>query len=119
MSILAQAATVANTHANQLHADEIATLRDEMQAAFWPMTPGIEAGQPVAPEHRDRWATVLAPDWTPEQATEGNGAVPSFPISKELSSTVGDWRESSRCSRPEDSRTSSSSTSGICGSCMA
>src|SRR5215218_5957924 len=29
----------------------------------------------VAPEHRDRWATVLAPDWTPEQATEGNGAV--------------------------------------------
>jgi ADP-ribosyl-[dinitrogen reductase] hydrolase len=29
----------------------------------------------VAPEHRDRWAAVLAPDWTPEQATEGNGAV--------------------------------------------
>jgi len=29
----------------------------------------------VAPEHRDRWATVLAPTWTPEQATEGNGAV--------------------------------------------
>jgi ADP-ribosyl-[dinitrogen reductase] hydrolase len=29
----------------------------------------------VAPEHRDRWTTVLAPDWTPEQATEGNGAV--------------------------------------------
>ncbi|MGY1810167.1 ADP-ribosylglycohydrolase family protein [Blastococcus sp. SYSU D00669] len=29
----------------------------------------------VAPEHRERWATVLAPGWTPEQATEGNGAV--------------------------------------------
>jgi ADP-ribosyl-[dinitrogen reductase] hydrolase len=29
----------------------------------------------VAPEHRARWATVLAPDWTPEQATESNGAV--------------------------------------------
>jgi ADP-ribosyl-[dinitrogen reductase] hydrolase len=29
----------------------------------------------VAPEHRDRWATVLDPGWTPEQATEGNGAV--------------------------------------------
>src|SRR3954454_144870 len=29
----------------------------------------------VADEHRDRWATVLAPDWTPEQATESNGAV--------------------------------------------
>jgi ADP-ribosyl-[dinitrogen reductase] hydrolase len=31
--------------------------------------------QHVAPGHRDRWATVLAPGWTPEQATEGNGAV--------------------------------------------
>ncbi|MGY1601661.1 ADP-ribosylglycohydrolase family protein [Geodermatophilus sp. SYSU D00815] len=29
----------------------------------------------VAPEHRERWATVLAPGWTPEQATESNGAV--------------------------------------------
>ena len=29
----------------------------------------------VLPEHRDRWAEVLAPDWTPEQATESNGAV--------------------------------------------
>ncbi|TFV62274.1 hypothetical protein E4P41_07880 [Geodermatophilus sp. DF01-2] len=29
----------------------------------------------VADEHRDRWATVLASDWTPEQATESNGAV--------------------------------------------
>jgi ADP-ribosyl-[dinitrogen reductase] hydrolase len=29
----------------------------------------------VVPEHRDRWATVLAPGWTPERATESNGAV--------------------------------------------
>jgi ADP-ribosyl-[dinitrogen reductase] hydrolase len=29
----------------------------------------------VTPEHRARWATVLAPDWTPDQATESNGAV--------------------------------------------
>ena len=29
----------------------------------------------VADEHRDRWATVLQPSWTPDQATEGNGAV--------------------------------------------
>ena len=29
----------------------------------------------VAPEHRTRWAMVLAPDWTPDQATESNGAV--------------------------------------------
>src|SRR3954451_24245761 len=29
----------------------------------------------VADEHRDRWATVLAADWTPADATESNGAV--------------------------------------------
>ncbi|MBB3086671.1 ADP-ribosylglycohydrolase family protein [Geodermatophilus sabuli] len=29
----------------------------------------------VPDEHRERWTTVLAPDWTPEQATESNGAV--------------------------------------------
>src|SRR3954451_17361981 len=29
----------------------------------------------VAPEHRERWATVLAEGWTPDQATESNGAV--------------------------------------------
>jgi ADP-ribosyl-[dinitrogen reductase] hydrolase len=28
----------------------------------------------VDPEHREKWATVLAPDWTPDQATERNGA---------------------------------------------
>lgn len=29
----------------------------------------------VADGHRDRWATVLDPDWTPADATESNGAV--------------------------------------------
>src|SRR5215217_86649 len=29
----------------------------------------------VADEHRSRWATVLAADWMPDQATESNGAV--------------------------------------------
>ncbi|SDC77075.1 ADP-ribosyl-[dinitrogen reductase] hydrolase [Geodermatophilus telluris] len=29
----------------------------------------------VRPEHRDRWAAVLAPDWEPSRATESNGAV--------------------------------------------
>jgi ADP-ribosyl-[dinitrogen reductase] hydrolase len=29
----------------------------------------------VADEHRQRWATVLGPDWTPSDATESNGAV--------------------------------------------
>src|SRR5436853_82110 len=29
----------------------------------------------VSDEHRDRWAAVLAPDWTPDRATESNRAV--------------------------------------------
>ncbi|WP_448638677.1 ADP-ribosylglycohydrolase family protein [Geodermatophilus sp. URMC 63] len=29
----------------------------------------------VGDPHRERWAAVLAPDWTPDQATESNGAV--------------------------------------------
>ncbi|MDV5144524.1 ADP-ribosylglycohydrolase family protein [Streptomyces sp. SBC-4] len=29
----------------------------------------------VAPQHRERWATVLAPAWHPDDATEFNGAV--------------------------------------------
>ena len=29
----------------------------------------------IHPDHRDRWATVLAPSWHPDQATEFNGAV--------------------------------------------
>jgi ADP-ribosyl-[dinitrogen reductase] hydrolase len=29
----------------------------------------------VPKEHRERWAAVLAPDWTPSDATEPNGAV--------------------------------------------
>jgi ADP-ribosyl-[dinitrogen reductase] hydrolase len=29
----------------------------------------------VAAEHRERWAAVLGPDWTPSDATEPNGAV--------------------------------------------
>src|SRR4051794_9948580 len=29
----------------------------------------------VADEHRDHWAAVLAPDWTPDRATESNRAV--------------------------------------------
>ena len=29
----------------------------------------------VAPEHRERWAVALHPDWTPADATESNGAV--------------------------------------------
>src|SRR3712207_4324618 len=37
-----------------------------------PVPSALELG---GPEHRDRWATVLADDWTPDRATESNGAV--------------------------------------------
>ncbi|SNS79792.1 ADP-ribosyl-[dinitrogen reductase] hydrolase [Geodermatophilus pulveris] len=40
-----------------------------------PLAAVPEALEAVADEHRARWATVLAPGWTPEQATESNGAV--------------------------------------------
>jgi ADP-ribosyl-[dinitrogen reductase] hydrolase len=40
-----------------------------------PLAAVPSALQHVAPEHRDRWAAVLAPDWTPDRATESNGAV--------------------------------------------
>ncbi|TFV44860.1 ADP-ribosylglycohydrolase family protein, partial [Blastococcus sp. TF02A_35] len=40
-----------------------------------PLTAVPSALDAVAPEHRDRWAVVLAPGWTPADATESNGAV--------------------------------------------
>jgi ADP-ribosylglycohydrolase len=33
------------------------------------------------PDHHDRYATVLAPDWHPDRATESNGAVRPCPAS--------------------------------------
>ncbi|MFF8412226.1 ADP-ribosylglycohydrolase family protein [Streptomyces omiyaensis] len=47
----------------------VALLGGEPQAAI------PEALAEVAPGHRERWATVLAPGWCPEDATEFNGAV--------------------------------------------
>lgn len=40
-----------------------------------PLSAVEQALASVAEPHRDKWATVLAPTWTPEQATESNGAV--------------------------------------------
>ncbi len=40
-----------------------------------PLTAIDDALAAVAAQHRERWATVLAPDWTPADATETNGAV--------------------------------------------
>lgn len=40
-----------------------------------PLTAVPDALAAVHPDHRERWATALAPDWRPEAATEFNGAV--------------------------------------------
>ncbi|SDY30674.1 ADP-ribosyl-[dinitrogen reductase] hydrolase [Modestobacter sp. DSM 44400] len=40
-----------------------------------PLAAVPEALALVSPDHRGRWSTVLAPDWTPDRATEPNGAV--------------------------------------------
>jgi ADP-ribosyl-[dinitrogen reductase] hydrolase len=40
-----------------------------------PLTVLDDALAQVGSAHRERWATVLAPGWTPDQATEFNGAV--------------------------------------------
>ncbi|MEU3371947.1 ADP-ribosylglycohydrolase family protein [Streptomyces sp. NPDC006660] len=40
-----------------------------------PLTAVLDALAAVHPEHRARWAVVLAPDWHPDDATEFNGAV--------------------------------------------
>lgn len=40
-----------------------------------PLTALPEAVAAIPADHRERWATVLAPDWHPDLATEFNGAV--------------------------------------------
>lgn len=40
-----------------------------------PLTVVDDALAQIDPVHRERWAVVLAPSWTPDQATEFNGAV--------------------------------------------
>ncbi|KJS52585.1 ribosylglycohydrolase [Streptomyces rubellomurinus subsp. indigoferus] len=47
----------------------------------------------VHPDHRERYATVLAPDWHPDRATEANGAVwPCLGSAVWALRTTGDYR---------------------------
>jgi len=51
----------------------------------------------VPPPHREKWATVLHPAWTPEQATEPNGAVwPTLASAVWALRVAGSFEESMR-----------------------
>jgi ADP-ribosyl-[dinitrogen reductase] hydrolase len=66
------------THGDPSTGEGCAVFHDLVRTALDggdPLAAVQEALELVAPEHRQRWATVLAPDWTPDQATESNGAV--------------------------------------------
>ncbi|GHA48334.1 ribosylglycohydrolase [Streptomyces spiroverticillatus] len=71
------------THGDRAAWEGTAVFHDLIRTALTTAdpTPGtLLAAVPAAlaevhPDHRDRWATVLAPDWHPGLATEFNGAV--------------------------------------------
>jgi ADP-ribosyl-[dinitrogen reductase] hydrolase len=66
------------THGDPSAGEGCAVFHELMRVALDgddPLAAIPEALERVAAEHRTRWATVLAPDWTPDQATESNGAV--------------------------------------------
>src|SRR3954454_11808843 len=66
------------THGDPSAGEGCAIFHELMRAALEgedPLAAIPSALELVAGEHRARWATVLAPDWTPDQATESNGAV--------------------------------------------
>ncbi|MEU8702324.1 ADP-ribosylglycohydrolase family protein [Streptomyces sp. NPDC048680] len=66
------------THGDRAAWEGTAVLHELIRTALDgadPLTAVPDALAAVHPEHRDRWATVLAPEWRPEDATEFNGAV--------------------------------------------
>ncbi|MGY1792811.1 ADP-ribosylglycohydrolase family protein [Geodermatophilus sp. SYSU D00525] len=66
------------THGDPAAGEGCAVFHELMRVALDggdPLAAVPTALQLVEDEHRDRWATVLAEDWTPEKATESNGAV--------------------------------------------
>ena len=66
------------THGDPSAGEGCAVFHELMRVALDggdPLAAVPSALESVADEHRERWATVLAPGWTPEQATESNGAV--------------------------------------------
>ncbi|MEU7113913.1 ADP-ribosylglycohydrolase family protein [Streptomyces sp. NPDC046182] len=66
------------THGDAAAWEGTAVLHDLVRVALLgqdPLSALPAALEAVAPEHRERWAIVLAPDWHPDDATEFNGAV--------------------------------------------
>ncbi|MCF6508706.1 hypothetical protein E9549_15020 [Blastococcus sp. MG754426] len=66
------------THGDPSTGEGCAIFHELMRAALDggdPLAAIPSALEAVADEHQERWATVLAPDWTPDRATESNGAV--------------------------------------------
>ncbi|MGY2075030.1 ADP-ribosylglycohydrolase family protein, partial [Blastococcus sp. SYSU DS0828] len=70
--------TSALTHGDPSAGEGCAVFHELMRVALDGEDPlfGIPSAlEAVLPEHRERWAAVLTPDWTPDRATESNGAV--------------------------------------------
>ncbi|MFF9196295.1 ADP-ribosylglycohydrolase family protein [Streptomyces sp. NPDC014779] len=68
----------AHTHGDAAAWEGTAVLHELVRVALLgqdPLAAVPAALAEVSPAHRDRWATVLAPGWRPEDATEFNGAV--------------------------------------------
>ncbi|MGW8599736.1 ADP-ribosylglycohydrolase family protein [Streptomyces sp. NPDC055893] len=66
------------THGDGAAGEGVAILHELVRAALLgedPLAALPATLAEVAPRHRDRWATVLAPGWHPDDATEFNGAV--------------------------------------------
>ncbi|WP_324273545.1 ADP-ribosylglycohydrolase family protein [Blastococcus brunescens] len=66
------------THGDPAAGEGCAILHELMRVALDggdPLTAAPSALALVADEHRQRWATVMEPSWTPADATESNGAV--------------------------------------------
>lgn len=66
------------THGDRAAWEGTAVLHELIRTALDgtdPLTAVPDALAAVHPDHRERWATALAPDWRPEAATEFNGAV--------------------------------------------
>lgn len=66
------------THGDRAAWEGTAVLHDLIRVALdgaAPLAAVPEALASVHPDHRERWAAVLAPAWHPDRATEFNGAV--------------------------------------------
>lgn len=66
------------THGDPAAGEGTAIFHDLVRLALSSADPRGELSQTLAavhPGHRERYATILAPDWHPGQATEANGAV--------------------------------------------